>query len=98
LAEERNESALTRIRDELYLDRDLAVLAVKFHCPVLEGEESEIPTHSYGITGVVLRATLTKDDVAGYDGFTTKFLNPEALALAIATVPGSSLSFFVCHE
>lgn len=75
-------------------DVDLAVFLVEGNLAVAEGEEGVVAAHTYILTSVETSAALTDDDVAGYDCFATKLLNAEALAVAIATVLGSTLSFF----
>ena len=46
---------------------------------------------------VELCTALPNDDAASRDCLTTKGLNAKAFAFAIATVTGTTTSFFVCH-
>lgn len=74
------------------------MLLVELHFSRSQGEKSEVPAQTDVVAGVVLGAPLAEDDVAGQHGFAAKLLDAEALAVAVSSVLGSSLSFFVCHE
>ena len=74
---------------------DLAVCLIESNLTVGQREECVVSTHTYVLTWVETCAALAEDDVACDDGLTAEFLNTEALRVAVASVLGSSLSFFV---
>ena len=76
-------------------DVHLAVLFVKGNLAVAESEEGMIATHADIFTWVETSATLAHDDVTRDDGLAAKLFDTKTLAVAIASVLGSSLSFFV---
>ena len=78
-------------------DAYFTVFLVEIDLAVLEGEKSEVATTTYIVARVVFSAALPHDYVARYDAFATEFFYPEAFAVAVATVFGSALSFFMCH-
>ena len=73
------------------------MLLIELYFAVGEGEEGEISSATDVVTRVVLCAALTQDDVAGHYCLPAKFLHAESLAVAVATISGSALSFFVSH-
>ena len=73
------------------------MLLIELYFAVGEGEEGEISSATNVATRMVFCAALTQDDVAGHYCLTAKFLHAESLAVAVATISGSTLSFFVCH-
>ena len=73
------------------------MLLIELYFAVGEGEEGEISSATDVVTRVVLCAALTQDDVARHYCLTAKFLHAESLAVAVATISGSTLSFFVSH-
>ena len=73
------------------------MLLIELYFAVGEGEEGEISSATYIAARMVLCAALTQDDVARHYCLTAKFLHAESLAVAVATISGSALSFFVSH-
>ncbi len=61
-------------------------------------EQSVIFAHTNAVASVELGAALTHDDVAGLDDLAAVQLHAKAFAFGIATVTGTTTSFFVCHE
>jgi hypothetical protein len=53
--------------------------------------------HAYVSTGVVLSASLTDDDVAGYYLLAAEFLNAQAFAMRFTTVARTADAFLMCH-
>ena len=78
-------------------DAYFTVFLIEIDFAVLEGEKGEVATTAHIASGMVLGATLTHDYVARDDIFATKLFYSEALAIAVATVTGSALSFFMSH-
>ncbi len=70
--------------------RNAAAVPVELDLAVLQREQRKVPPHSDVFAGVKLGSSLPHDDVAGYDGLAAELLNAKALALAVATVLGSS--------
>ena len=64
---------------------------------VCEGIECVIAAHTDVLAGIVLRATLTNDDVASYTLLTTKNLHAESLCCRLAAVLRTTYTFFMCH-
>lgn len=50
------------------------------------------------LTGMVLRSALTDNDIAGDDSFATEFFYTEALAMRLASVLGTTGTFFMSHD
>jgi hypothetical protein len=73
------------------------VFPIEFYLAVLEGEKSEVSTTSHIAARMVFGSALTQDNVARYDAFATELFYSEALAIAVATVSRSALSFFMSH-
>jgi hypothetical protein len=73
------------------------VFPVEFDFTVLESEKGEVASTTHIAARVVLGPTLTHDDVARYYTFTAELFNSEALAVAVATILRSALSFFMSH-
>ena len=71
---------------------------IEFYLAVLEGEKGEVATTSHVASGMVFGSALTHDYVARYDAFTAELFYSEALAIAVATVFRSALSFFMSHD
>ena len=76
-------------------DADLAVWLVEGDVPVFQSKQGEVAAHADICPGVVAGAALAHDDVTGNDGLAAKFFHAEALGIAVASVAGSSLSFFM---
>ena len=70
---------------------------IEFYLAVLEGEKGEIATTAHIASRMVFGSALTHDYVARYDAFAAELFYSEALAIAVATVTGSALSFFMSH-
>jgi len=78
-------------------DGHTAVSLVELDRAILEGKEGPIAAGADVLASVQLGAALTDDDIASNDLLAAKDLNAEALAVAVATVAGGSLSFLMCH-
>src|SRR5690606_37767417 len=65
---------------------------------VLEREERPIATGAGVAAGVDSGAAQTHDDAAGEDGMAAEALYAESLRVALATVAGCSLTFFMRHD
>lgn len=74
---------------------DQAVRFVETHLAVVESEEGVITPHADVFTGVETSSALAQDDITGNDGFAAKLFDAETLAVAIASVLRSTLSFFM---
>ena len=79
-------------------DGNLAVNLVERNFAAFEGEEGVIATDANIFTRVKTGSALSHDDIAGDHGFATVFLDPEHLRIAVSSVFGGSLSFFMCHD
>ena len=73
------------------------VFLVENNLSVLEGEKGEVATTTHIAAGLVFGSALTHDYVARYDAFATELFYSEALAIAVAAVVRSALSFFMSH-
>ena len=59
--------------------------------------QSVILAHTDVLARIVLRASLTNDDVASNSGLTTEKFHSESLTGGLTTVLGTTNAFFVCH-
>ena len=75
----------------------VALLLLKFHDAVALGLQGVILAHDDVLTGIVLRAALTDDDVASDSGLSTEKFHSESFAFRLATVVGTTNAFLVCH-
>ena len=60
--------------------------------------QSVILAHTDVLARIVLRASLTNDDVASNSGLTTEKFHSESLTGGLTTVLGTTNAFFVCHN
>jgi hypothetical protein len=65
--------------------------------PIAQGEEGEIPAEAHVVAWVDPRPALAHEDVAGHNLLTTKDLHATSLTVAVATVSGTTLTFFMSH-
>src|SRR5882724_7651253 len=72
-------------------------LLAEIDLAVDQREQRVVGTHADVFAGVILRSTLTNDDVACNDGFTAEFFQAQTFRLRIAAVLGTAAGFFVCH-
>ena len=63
-----------------------------------QGIEGVVPAHAYVLAGTMLGTALTADDVTSLGKLTTKNLNAEAFAFALAAVLRTADTFFMCHN
>ena len=63
----------------------------------LERVKRKILTEANIFTGMEFCAALAQDNIAGNHMLAAVLFDTEALAVAVAAVFGSTLSFFVCH-
>ena len=78
----------------------LAILrsaCVELYFTISRRKERVIFSHANVRARMELRTTLTNNDAARLDCLTTKGLYAQAFAFAIASVTGTTTSFFVCH-
>ncbi len=83
------------------IDADfLSHLVLVFECNQAVGkrEKSIVSAHSDIVPGMKLGTQLADYDVAGAYEFTAEFFYAPALACAVATIPGTSARFFMCHD
>ena len=78
-------------------DGNLAVSFVVLDGTVRESEQGPIAASADVLACVQLSATLADDDVTGNDLLAAENLHAKTLAVAIAPVAGSSLTFLMCH-
>ena len=64
---------------------------------VSQGEERVVFADTYVFAGVVLRAALTHDNIAGNHLLAAKHLDAESFAFRFAAVLYFTFTFFVCH-
>ena len=103
---ERRSSLSKQMRDPLRLvlerndgDEGLVLfLAGELDSTVYESVKGVVLTHADVAARVVDGATLTDDDVAGLHGLFTEFLDTKTLALRLAAVLGTGLTFLMCHN
>ena len=85
------------LRRHFRIDIDAPTVAVKAHLAIDEGENGVIATETDALARVPLGPALTDDDIAGDDGLTAEFLHAAALAIRVASVFDTALSFFMGH-
>lgn len=73
------------------------VFLLKLHKPVSQSEKSIIPAHPDIIPRMEVGPQLPHDYVTGAYKFTAEFLDAPSLPGAVATVPGASSRFLMCH-
>ena len=56
-------------------------LLAEYHCTVYQRKEGVILTHTYVVTRIVNRTSLTNDDVACFSELTTEKFNAKSFAL-----------------
>ena len=79
-------------------DTDFAVGFVEFHPALGQGKQGEIPSHAHIFARPVLSASLANDNVSRNDVFSAVFFDPQHFRVAVATVLGGALSFFMSHD
>ena len=80
------------------IDIDAATILIEAHFALDERVDREVTADSHVFAGVPLGTALTENDVTGNNGLTAELLHATALALAIATVLDTALSFFMRHD
>ena len=78
-------------------ERLVVFFLLELNDAVAQGIEGVVFTHADILARVVLRATLTDDDVASDGCLSTENLNSESLASGLTTVLGTTDAFLVCH-
>gem|GEM_PF-2717632 len=69
----------------------------EFHDSVRQCEQCVVFAHAYIFTGVMLRATLTHDDISRDATLATKNFDAEPFRFRLASVFRTSYTFFMCH-
>tara|TARA_B100001123_G_scaffold303946_1_gene339299 strand:+ start:146 stop:544 length:399 start_codon:yes stop_codon:yes gene_type:complete len=72
-------------------------VGMKFHFSITKGKECEVLAHANVLARVKTGSALAQDNVPRNDGLAAKFLDSQTLAVAVASVLGGALPFFVCH-
>lgn len=75
-----------------------ATVAVKADAALDERVDRVVTTESNVLAGLPLGAALAENDVAGDDVLTTEFLHAATLAVAVASILNTSLSFLMSHD
>lgn len=70
---------------------------VELDVAVRQGEQGPVPADADVHARVELGSALTDNDGAGADGFAAETLHAKTLALAVASVAYTSLTFLMCH-
>src|SRR5512140_1902413 len=70
---------------------------LELHHAAGEGEQGVVAPETDVRAGREFRAALAHDDRACIDGLAAEALDAEALRVAVASVPGTSAAFFMCH-
>ena len=78
-------------------ERFAFALFAEDYSTVYQCEEGVVFTHTYILTRIVNRTSLANDDVAGFGELTAEKFYTESFAFGLATVLGTTYSFFVCH-
>jgi len=73
------------------------VESFEFDHSVNQREKSEILAHAYIFPRVNFCAHLTHNYGAGIDFLSAENLHAPALGIAVSSVTGASLTFFMCH-
>ena len=73
------------------------VLLLELDDTITQCIQSVILAHADVFAGIVLRATLTNDDVACNSSLSTEKFHSESFASGLTTVLGTTNAFFVCH-
>jgi hypothetical protein len=74
-----------------------AVQLIKLNLTITQCEKGVIPSDANIFARVEACSTLPYDDVTRDDCFSAILFDAEHLRVAVSSVFGSSLSFFVCH-
>ena len=69
-----------------HVDVDVTSAVLELYSAVNQGIEGVVLAHANVLTGTMLGTALTADDVAGFGKLTTKNLDAEAFAFALAAV------------
>jgi hypothetical protein len=78
-------------------DSAAAYWPFKLHLTVDQSEEGEISADTDSRAGIKLIAALADDDSAWLNDLTAVHLDAAIFGLAVSTITGRTLSFFVCH-
>ncbi len=73
-------------------------LLLEFDDAVTQCIQSVILAHTDILAGIVLRATLTNEDVASDGGLSTEKFPSESLTSGLTTVLRTANAFFMCHS
>jgi hypothetical protein len=88
-----------RIRLRLdWIDVHAATIAVEADVTLDERVDGVITAKTDILSWLPFSSALAEDDVAGNYGLTTELLYTTALAVAVASVLNTSLSFFMSHD
>lgn len=69
----------------------------EFNRTVRKREQRIVSANTYILARMILRTTLTNEDIAGNRGLTTVDLYPQPLAVRVAAVLYTTFTFFVSH-
>jgi len=79
-----------------YIDQSVGLVELNFSWS--KCEEGKVLAETYVFSWVVFGASLAENDVTRKYRFATKLFNTQAFAITVASVFGSTLSFFMCHD
>ena len=77
---------------------DAAAALVELHVAIGQREQRPVAPHADIAAGVKLGAALANNNITGDHCLPAKFLHTQSFACAVATVAGTALSFFMCHD
>jgi len=78
-------------------ERPIVFFLAEFDQTIAQREQRVVLTNTHIVTWMMLRASLTNNDVACNGGLSSKYFNAQSLAVRFSTVFGTTDSFFVCH-
>ena len=81
-----------------HVDVDVTSAVLELYGTVNQSIQSVILAHANIHAGTMLGTALTADDVTGLGKLTTKNLDAEAFAFALAAVLRTADTFFMCHN
>jgi hypothetical protein len=84
--------------DDAYVTTAERTFDFELHNAFDFSEEGVVLADANAIAGVELGAALTHDDITGLDDLAAEHFHAKAFTFGIATVAGTTTSFFVCHE